>query len=58
MLRCERELDKASRPLLAYAVAIKKQLGIFYDKFHVLIYFFPKEGALLQSYDLENILQA
>ena len=53
MLRCVRELDNASGQLLDYAVC-KEAIG---HEFHVLIYFFSKKGALLQSYDLDNILQ-
>ena len=56
--RCRTPRDNASGWLLAYAVAVKKQLSISHDEFHVFILCFFERGALLQSYDLDDILQA
>ena len=41
-----------------YIEAVKKQLGIFHNVFHVLFSVSPKQEALLWSYELNDILQA
>ena len=38
-------------------IVVKKQLAIFYEECRVLILCFSEEDALLQSYELDDILQ-
>ena len=41
-----------------YIVAVKKQLGIFLNVFHMLFSVSPERETLLRSYDLKDILHA